>query len=217
MQWIFNYLGMGNNGLFILTITIAFVYAICGYVKKDFWSYIFSLVIPNPSWIYPKADTNQYIIALLLSLGSTALFLRCIADYYHVLPDFNMINNAIIFTIPLFVGLECRKYLCRIVGILSKENELFKLYSKLIVECYRLVSACLFVFSIMFLYAHYLPHELWIILSITTVIVVLIIRYVRLFALFSQRSISFFYFILYLCGLEILPLLVVVHTISKVV
>jgi hypothetical protein len=46
-------------------------------------------------------------------------------------------------------------------------------------------------------------------LSISITIIILIIRIIRILRVFVDRGFSIFYFILYLCALEISPLLII--------
>ena len=74
----------------------------------------------------------------------------------------------------------------------------------------ELAAFFLFLFIILMSYTEILPVKVFILSGIFILAIIYLIRVVRLFIIFLNRNISIFYLILYLCALEILPVLIIV-------
>ena len=98
----------------------------------------------------------------------------------------------------------------RLIGFIFKKSELFKgfLYHYFIFN--KLTGLVLFPFLIAIPFTQGLPQEIIIYTSISIVFVIQVFRLVRMIIFVIKNVVLFFYLILYLCILEILPLLVVI-------
>jgi len=101
-----------------------------------------------------------------------------------------------------------RHALCLIIGNISDAKEVFNEYLIGIYQSYRYGSLILFVVIILLSYTTFLSVKVYFICGIFTLIILYLIRVIRLFIIFINRNISIFYLILYLCALEILPVVV---------
>ena len=160
----------------------------------------------------------QSTILNLISFFTIALSAYCGAFYYNLIP-YN-ISGIIFWLISLGLiisAVTLRHIVCIIVGNVSGERELFIEYLHVVYQFYRFSALLLIVIIILMSYTVLLPISL----SITSGFVVLglmyLIRVLRLMIFFINRNISIFYFILYLCALEILPVLVLVKYVSGLV
>jgi len=95
-----------------------------------------------------------------------------------------------------------------VTGIISGEEELFKEYLLTIYQSYRIIALFLFVLVILISYTVILPVKTLIISGLILAGIVYLLRLLRLIVIFMTNNISIFYLILYLCALEILPVLI---------
>jgi hypothetical protein len=151
----------------------------------------------------------QSIIYTLISFLIIGLFVYCIASYYNFIPAgvsgilFWVISFGIIIT-----AATLRHIVCIITGRLSGEKEVFREYLFGVYHSYRFSAFFLFVFVILLIYTLFFPARACFISGISILGVMYLISVVRLMIIFLNRNISIFYLILYLCALEILPVLI---------
>jgi len=101
-----------------------------------------------------------------------------------------------------------RHIACLITGKMSGERDVFNEYLSVIYSSYRFSALFLFIIIVLMHYTVMLPEKSYIIPGVTVFAVMYIIRVIRLIYIFIKRGISIFYLILYLCALEILPVVV---------
>lgn len=97
-----------------------------------------------------------------------------------------------------------------LVGSLSAETDLFKEYTVAVYDSYRAAGTLLVLFSSMALYVETVPRDVSIVAGIICAAAIYTGRVIRLFLIFITRHVPIVYLILYLCALEILPVLVLV-------
>jgi hypothetical protein len=153
----------------------------------------------------------QATIMNLISFFIVGLFGYSAATYFNLIPSGS--KGIIIWLIAL--GIICamvtlRHITCVITGIISEQQEAFKEYLLSVYQSYRFGALFMFVIIILMSYTHILPAGDLIISGLFIVGLIYLIRFIRLLVIFLNRSISIFYLILYLCALEILPVLIVV-------
>ncbi len=108
----------------------------------------------------------------------------------------------------LLVALFLRHLICIMLAGVTGLRSLFREYMNVVYNIWFASSVFLFVLNGIILFAP-LPNPLLLIAAGLVVIgIFLLIRALRLFSIFHHRHISIFYFLLYLCALEVLPLLV---------
>jgi len=148
----------------------------------------------------------------------TALFAYFSASYYNLIPLgisgvlFWLICLSIIFT-----AITIRHIVCIITGNLSGEKEVFREYLVSIYQSYRYSALFLFAFIILMSYTPVLSAKISITAGTIVFGTMYIIRVLRLLMIFMNRNISIFYLILYLCALEILPVLISVKYITGLI
>ncbi|NLE35569.1 MAG: DUF4271 domain-containing protein [Bacteroidales bacterium] len=105
-------------------------------------------------------------------------------------------------------ALLIRHLTCMVVGGISGLKNPFREYMNIIYNTWFVSSIVLFLLILVVLFTP-LNNTLPIIITgIIVVVIMLIVRFLRLLVIFRDRHISLFYYILYLCALEVLPLLV---------
>jgi len=95
-----------------------------------------------------------------------------------------------------------------VVGAMSGLKNSFREYMNIVYNTWFVSSIILFLLTLIILYVPLNNRLPVIIAGIIVVFIILIIRALRLLVIFRVRHISLFYYILYLCALEVLPLLV---------
>jgi hypothetical protein len=122
----------------------------------------------------------------------------------------------ILFGIVVF-GITSRHFLCKAAGNLSGEGDVFNEYLIAIYQSYRFSSIFLFTIVVLITYTVFIPQKIWLITGFLVLIVFYVFRVSRLFLIFLKRGISILYLILYLCALEILPVLILLKYFSGLV
>ena len=151
----------------------------------------------------------QSTILNLVSFIIIGLFGYLAAAWYDFIPA--GISASVFFIIStgiVVLGITSRHFICRITGNLSGETEVFNEYLIGVYQSYRLSSILLFVLIVMLVYTVIFPPDVYFVAALVLFIIMYTFRILRLFLIFIKRDISIFYLILYLCALEILPVLI---------
>jgi len=138
-----------------------------------------------------------------------AIFCYSIVSVNDLIPSgiggfvFWLIALAAITTLVLM-----RHVVCKITGNISGERDIFNEYISVIYSSYRFSSLLMFIIIVLMHYTVLLPQSSYILPGTIVFIVMYLFRVIRLTYIFIKRGISIFYLILYLCALEILPVVV---------
>jgi hypothetical protein len=137
-----------------------------------------------------------------------SLFAFFAASYFDIIPE--NISGITVWLISLAViiaALTLRHIVCVLTGILSGQDELFRDYLHTVYQSYRFGALFLFILVILMAYTRLLSEKSYFIIGVSLLLSLYLIRITRLLIIFINRNISIFYLILYLCALEILPVL----------
>lgn len=151
----------------------------------------------------------QATLLNLITFFNIGLFLYYAAEWYDIIPG--GISEYLVWLISvsiLILAVTLRHFMCIITGSVSGQREVFREYLLGIYQSYRLSGIILFLFVILISYTTILPAKILIPAGFVALLFMYLIRIIRLFLIFINRSISIFYWILYLCSLEILPFLI---------
>jgi hypothetical protein len=110
-----------------------------------------------------------------------------------------------------------RHFICNITGFLSGEKEIFREYILCIYLSYRIMGLGLLILTVLILYAVNIPVDILFYSGFSLVALSYVIRVSRLFLIFINRHVSIFYLILYLCALEILPVVIIIKYVTGLV
>jgi hypothetical protein len=161
---------------------------------------------------YWQSTVFNFIAFLVLSL-----FAYTAALYFDVVPPGFSPLLAVIILFGIFsVSVTVRHLVCLSAGNLSGQQEAFNEYLLNIYQSYRFSSGILFVVILLTLYTYILPASVSITAGIGVIMLFYIYRVIRLILIFLKRHISIYYLILYLCALEILPMLILVKYFTTV-
>jgi hypothetical protein len=153
----------------------------------------------------------QSTILNLISFLIIGLFGYSVAAFYNVIPNGSkgIVNWLIVLGI-VSSAVTIRHIVCVITGSASGQQEVFREYLLGIYHSYRSGAIFLFAFIVLMTYTEILPVRDFILSGIFIMGIMYLIRVIRLLIIFINRDVSIFYLILYLCALEILPVLIIV-------
>jgi len=154
-------------------------------------------------------------ITNLVSFLVLGLFGYYAASYYEIAPP--KITGVLqwgISVIIIIAAVTLRHIVCLITGRVSGEKEVFGEYLMSVYQFYRFSALFNFFIIIVMSYTTILPVKSSFFAGIIVLATLYMIRIIRLFVIFINKNISLFYLILYLCALEILPVVISVKYIS---
>jgi hypothetical protein len=155
--------------------------------------------------------TWQSTILNFVSFMVIGLFGYCAAEWYNFIPA--GISSFFFMLIALGIvifNITSRHLICLAAGNLSGESEVFNEYLIIVYQSYRFSSVLLFATVVLAVYTVLLPPQVYFVIGAIVLIVFYLYRISRLLLIFIKRNISILYLILYLCALEILPVLILV-------
>jgi hypothetical protein len=159
--------------------------------------------------------TWESTIKNLLSFLVLGMFIYSAATYYDLIPA--PISGVIFWLISVafvIAAVTVRHISCLITGSVSGERELFSEYIVSIYQFYRFSAIVIFVLTIIMIYTTVVPVRTCLIAGLATMGALYVLRILHLTLIFINKGVSLFYLILYLCVLEILPVVISVKYIS---
>jgi hypothetical protein len=160
----------------------------------------------------------QSILFNLASFINISLFAFFTSVWYDV-PLFNagrFINWIILLSI-IISAFTLRHFLCIVTGNMSGEREVFRDYLRGIYQAYRIAGLLLLILIVLILYTAFIPVNILFYTGFSLIVLLYSIRVLHLFLIFINRHVSIFYLILYLCALEILPVVILVKYVTGLV
>jgi hypothetical protein len=153
--------------------------------------------------------TLRSTILNFISFSILGIFMFCVGTWYGIIPS----DSSSILFILLSIGIislliTSRHFICLATGRLSGETDVFDEYLMSIYHFYRLSSFFIFLFIILLVYTKFLSPKVYFIAGLLVFGIFYLQRILRLSLIFLKKNISILYLILYLCALEILPVLI---------
>jgi hypothetical protein len=202
--------------MIILLLTATFLYSVVSNNTKRMLTYfektfVFKGLNDNTSKDLSGIFHWQSTILNLISFIVIGLFGYAVASFYSLVPaGVKGIVSWLIVLGIISIAVTIRHIVCVVTGTLSGQEEVFREYLLGIYHSYRFGAIFLFVFIILMSYTEFLPPKDYVLSGLFIIATVYLIRVIRLLIIFLKRNISIFYLILYLCALEILPVLIIV-------
>jgi hypothetical protein len=160
----------------------------------------------------------QSTILNLISFLILGLFGYSAISYYKLIPaGFKGIIIWLIVLGIISLAVALRHITCVLTGAASEEREVFRKYLLAIYQSYRFGALFIFIIIVLMSYTRFLPVNYFVEAGIIVLGIMYLIRVIRLLIIFLNRNISIFYLILYLCALEILPVLIIVKYLAGLV
>jgi hypothetical protein len=203
-----------NDWTLLIVIIVSFLFSVIKTVSRNLLPgitrYFLFRGINDPS----SRDISelfhwQSTILNLCSFLIIGLFAYKAETYYNLLPE----NKGGITFWIISVGViastvTLRHIVCIITGQISGERDVFREYVITVYQFYRFIALFLFVNIVLMSYTVLFPVRVSIMSVFIAMGLLYLIRIIRLMLIFINRNISILYFILYLCALEILPVLI---------
>ncbi|MBN2402729.1 MAG: DUF4271 domain-containing protein [Spirochaetes bacterium] len=147
----------------------------------------------------------------LVSLLNTSLFIYCCFAWYNLsLPGIRGIIFWLLIFLTIVAALIIRHLTCFLTGKISGERAAFNEYTNTIYQFNRLLAFILFIITILISYTRFLPVKSLFLTGFIISAGLYTMRIIKLFYIFLNRNISILYLILYLCALELLPVVVLI-------
>lgn len=163
-----------------------------------------------------ESSQNNYLFKFILLLGTSAcygffIFQMFESQFRYEVSDWIYICA---FSLFFFVAFGLKIAIILSFGYVFNQYPLASIYVKDVITLVSLNFLLLFPLLIACLFVVNLSPFFWLNLAVVVALFSAILLYVKLFRLFFQGISSLFYMFLYLCTLEILPVLLVVKVIS---
>lgn len=203
-----------NDWILGIILVTAFLYSLIRTSSRelfpDFKKYFLLRGINDPpsrdvDAIFHWQSTIQNLISFLV-IGMFAFY--AISFYKISIYGITGIKLYLIGVAVIITAVTLRHFVCIIAGNISDEREVFKEYLVGIYHFYRFTSLFLFIVIIIMTYVLIIPLNLSFTTGLFIVGAMYLVRILRLLLIFINANISIFYLILYLCALEILPVLI---------
>jgi len=117
----------------------------------------------------------------------------------------------------LSTAIAARHFICNITGNFSGQPEVFREYLVGIYHFYRIAGLIYMALVLLILYTVLLTPDIYFIAGFIVAVLLYALRVFRLLLIFITRRVSIFYLILYLCALEILPVVIIVKYVTGLV
>jgi hypothetical protein len=154
----------------------------------------------------------------LASFINISIFAFLTALRYDLIPADGKRTVYWLISIGIIISaLTLRHLMCIIIGNLSGGAEIFREYLIGIYQAYRLGGVFLLGISILILYTTFIPVNILFYAGFSVAALLYFIRILRLLLIFIKRRVSIFYLILYLCALEILPVVIIIKYVTGLV
>jgi hypothetical protein len=156
--------------------------------------------------------TWRSTILNFISFSILGIFIFCAGVWYNIIPS----DSPSILFILISIGIismiiTSRHFICLATGMLSGKTDTFNEYLMSIYHSYRLSSFFIFLFIILLVYTKFLSPDVYFIAGLAVFGIFYFQRVLKLLLIFLKKNISILYLILYLCALEILPVLILLR------
>jgi hypothetical protein len=152
------------------------------------------------------------------SFISISLFGYLLVRHFYIQPgDIQGFTLWLILFGIVVSAITSRHLICTLTGSISGQVEVFREYINGIYHVYRAAGIIFLILGLLILYTTYLPSNIYFFTGIIIGGLLYILRISRLLLIFITRHVSIFYLILYLCALEILPVVIIVKYVTGLV
>ncbi|MDZ7633047.1 MAG: DUF4271 domain-containing protein [Bacteroidales bacterium] len=157
-------------------------------------------------FVWPFFFRNIFTVLNVGLFATTALLLTDMIRYND---HYGSLKLAAILTGSFLAALMLRHLTCIIAAETTGLKEPFREYMNVIYNAWFANAIILFILNGLILFAPLNNTVPLIVSGLVISAIFLIIRALRLMSIFNRRHISILYFLLYLCALEVLPVLVI--------
>ena len=162
------------------------------------------------------SKSSNFLLSILFYINSSLFVVISLRDF-----DIKTIDSPLILWSTILVSIMSANIFHIIINILIgnifKISALFKEYNFNINIYNRLIGLLLLPIIAIIQYSDIEISQISLKITIIIFFIIHIQRTLRIFRLFSQKHISYFYLFLYLCTLEIIPILIVIRLIINII
>jgi hypothetical protein len=206
-----------------LLIFSAFLLGIVRSVPGNFFRNMFRFLFMRGINENASRDTGalfqwQSTLMNLSAFISISLFCYLMLRHYDI--SFPGVSRPVIWLIcfgTVISAVTLRHFVCNITGNISDQTEIFREYIVGVYQIYRFGGIFFMLLSILILYTVIVPVQVWFTTGTVIAGLLYLLRIIRLFLIFITRHVSILYLILYLCALEILPVVILVKYVTGLV
>jgi len=159
--------------------------------------------INEKSGIVKKAS----VLLMILFILSMSLFLFSVSQYFSIKFSAYSVINFLIITCLTALFYFLKYFLYKLIAYLSDTLEATNFILNHFTIFYRNLAIFLPPLSIISFFIHNSILPYWLVFVALIIIIFSVIRIYRAFILSYQMNFSFYYFFLYLCTIEILPII----------
>ena len=209
-----------SDWILIVIFISAFIYALLRSTSRS----IFQSILKSVTLKTFRSDNSREIGGLfhwqstlvnLASFLNIGLFIYFIQDFNNLIQvSFPQVFLWFAFFFLVVIAITIRHLVCHVTGNISGEEEAFREYLYGIYQMYRLLGLILFIFIILISFTSFLSPTVYFTAGLVVTLILYLLRIIRLIIIFINRHLPIFYYILYLCALEILPAVVLIKIFS---
>lgn len=208
----------GNETWVFIVIGVLFFFLVTGIIQsagtfiqkfQSFFSKKDSVnLIVNPT-------TNIAQFQLFITLFTICVFALTAHEFtYQAQYPFRFVDFSLFC--GLFLGFYALKHiLFEMVGNTFFDHKITKSYKSMYFSLFNIVAILLFPILILFTYQPVSWHQPLIITALSVLGLFYIVLIIKLFQIFYTKPLALFYIFLYLCTLEILPILILIRASEK--
>ncbi len=199
----------------------AYLWLVVRSVNRSFFTEVSRFIMLRGVGELSSRDTGaiftwQSTILNFVTFTVMSLFLCSFAELNNMIPQgISSFAFMLICLGTIIIGISLRHLSCIAAGRLSDRQEVFDEYLVTIYNSHRYASILLLAIVMMLAYTTLFPHKILLGTGIAVLVLFYLFRVVGLFLIFIKRNISVLYLILYLCALEILPVLILIRYFSQ--
>jgi len=183
--------------------------------RKHVVNIISSLSIKRPFVLRPQVGIGVFSwIPLFVNLSSilnASLFVVAAAvkmDLFGPLPGFESVKIVSFVIAGLAVAIMLRHLACLTIGTVSGHKAAFREYVTVITATWFISGFLFFCATFLILFTQIGNPEIPVLAALSVFALLYFYRIIRLLIIFIRQSVTILYFILYLCALEVLPVLI---------
>jgi hypothetical protein len=199
-------------GVLSISLLILAILTVTG--RKTLRNILSSLSIKRPFTIKPQTGIGVFSWASLLvnffSMLNASLFATVATVTMGImspLPGFETMKIISFILAALILAFLLRHLACLITGSVSGEKDAFREYISVISATWFISGCIFFCISFLILFTQIAHPEFLTLAGVGIFVMLYFYRIIRLLIIFIRRSVTILYFILYLCALEVLPVL----------
>lgn len=200
----------------ILSLSLLIVTLMMSFGRKRLLTGVSSLGFRRQPELAPP-DTSELFgwpsvfrnIFTVLNTGMFATIALLLTDSMHYDHPSGSVKLAVILSGSFLAALMIRHLTCIITAEVTGWKNLFREYMNVVYNAWFANAVLLFILNAIILFAPLKNNYPFIVTGLVITAIFLIIRVLRLLSIFTYRHIPILYYILYLCALEVLPVLVI--------